>query len=471
MRRLALALAELAGRRGARCSITAGESRASSSKAAAPGRRNSGGRAHRRGRGRVITAMSARSPPGCSARDASAPSTRRAGRRSLSALTLALLATRRRLRPGATTTCSSATTTRRIRRDPGAANGCRAIPPIYVCAQDRDDRRRLAAPARAAVLLVNAPPLGGSGAFAHRRLDACEQATFRRLDQLGLSDPSARARRGRGQVRRNSRRCFPRQRGALYGRASHGWTASFARAGARTRLPGLYLAGGSVHPGPGVPMAALSGALAATAVAADLRLRSRTSRSWFPGRLRLVVCRRVERRRPLRPDADRLRRQRVLALLRTGRGRRDPSNHCAFNVALYGPRGARWAMTERGRDAVHRRPDALRDRPERDGVARRRSDDTPARNLRALAATAPWRDPSLPDRPQRADLYAGDGRPPCLASDRAPCPHRGRPRRAGSEMGRKRLLRRECRRRTVGARVSRLDLVASLARRRRRNSL
>jgi carotenoid 1,2-hydratase len=35
-------------------------------------------------------------------------------------------------------------------------------------------------------------------------------------------------------------------------------------------------------------------------------------------------------------------------------GRRDPLNHCAVNVALYGPRGNRWAMTERGRNAVFR---------------------------------------------------------------------------------------------------------------------
>jgi carotenoid 1,2-hydratase len=34
-------------------------------------------------------------------------------------------------------------------------------------------------------------------------------------------------------------------------------------------------------------------------------------------------------------------------------GRRDPLNHCAVNVALYGP-GGRWAMTERGRDCVQR---------------------------------------------------------------------------------------------------------------------
>jgi hypothetical protein len=37
-------------------------------------------------------------------------------------------------------------------------------------------------------------------------------------------------------------RLFPATGGALYGRASHGWTASFQRPGSRTRIPGLYLA-------------------------------------------------------------------------------------------------------------------------------------------------------------------------------------------------------------------------------------
>ncbi|TXN07700.1 CrtD protein, partial [Methylobacterium sp. WL122] len=64
---------------------------------------------------------------------------------------------------------------------------------------------------------------------------------------------------------------FPATGGALYGRASHGWSATFKRMGARTRLPGLYLAGGSVHPGPGVPMAAQSGRIAADTLLADRR--------------------------------------------------------------------------------------------------------------------------------------------------------------------------------------------------------
>ena len=40
-------------------------------------------------------------------------------------------------------------------------------------------------------------------------------------------------------------------------------------------------------------------------------------------------------------------------------GRRDPLDHCAFNVALYGPRASRWAMTERRRSAVTRSRDTL----------------------------------------------------------------------------------------------------------------
>ena len=63
---------------------------------------------------------------------------------------------------------------------------------------------------------------------------------------------------------------FPATGGALYGRASHGWAASFQRQGPRTRLPGLYCTGGATHPAAGVPMAALSGQLAARVIAKDL---------------------------------------------------------------------------------------------------------------------------------------------------------------------------------------------------------
>ena len=94
-------------------------------------------------------------------------------------------------------------------------------------------------------------------------------------------------------------------------------------------------------------MAALSGRLAAASLLADLASTAPVPRR----RLRLVVRRRAERRRPPRPHRHRLHRQRVLALLRLGRrrGGGDPLDHCAVNVALYGAGASRWAMTERGR--------------------------------------------------------------------------------------------------------------------------
>ena len=76
---------------------------------------------------------------------------------------------------------------------------------------------------------------------------------------------------------------LPGQGGALYGQATHGWMSSFRRAGLASRLPGLYLAGGSVHPGPGVPMAALSGQLAAATLMAHLDSTSRSRRVAISG--------------------------------------------------------------------------------------------------------------------------------------------------------------------------------------------
>ncbi|MFZ9161366.1 MAG: CrtD protein, partial [Burkholderiaceae bacterium] len=76
---------------------------------------------------------------------------------------------------------------------------------------------------------------------------------------------------------------FPGSRGALYGRAPHGWMSVFHRSSSRTALQGLYLAGGTVHPGAGVPMAALSGRLAAASLMADLDLTNRSRRVVISG--------------------------------------------------------------------------------------------------------------------------------------------------------------------------------------------
>ena len=71
--------------------------------------------------------------------------------------------------------------------------------------------------------------------------------------------------------------------GALYGRPPHSWRDFFARSGSRTATSGMYLAGGGVHPGAGVPMAALSGRLAAVALLEDVRATHRSPQAAMPG--------------------------------------------------------------------------------------------------------------------------------------------------------------------------------------------
>lgn len=59
-------------------------------------------------------------------------------------------------------------------------------------------------------------------------------------------------------------------RGAIYGLASHGrFLGAFKPANRSPDLQGLYLAGGSAHPGPGMPMVLMSGWIAADTLSQD----------------------------------------------------------------------------------------------------------------------------------------------------------------------------------------------------------
>ena len=147
-------------------------------------------------------------------------------------------------------------------------------PTVYVCAQDRSADAADSAPDTAPqrlFCLVNAPASDDAENLSPEEIDRCKAAAFGLLTRCGLAVTAAAEQAVVTTPARFAEK-FPGSGGALYGRASHGWTASFSRPGSRTALPGLYLAGGSAHPGPGVPMAAQSGRLAAAAVAADLGL-------------------------------------------------------------------------------------------------------------------------------------------------------------------------------------------------------
>ncbi len=155
-----------------------------------------------------------------------------------------------------------------------------ADPSVYVCAQDRDTGLAVTGRERLQII-VNAPANGDSHAYTPKEIDRCGQAMTASLQRCGLIlehplvhelvHPQTFAQ------------LFPATGGALYGRASHGWAASFLRQGTRTRIPGLFCAGGSTHPGAGVPMAALSGQLAAATTAQMLASMRRFHPVAMPG--------------------------------------------------------------------------------------------------------------------------------------------------------------------------------------------
>jgi 1-hydroxycarotenoid 3,4-desaturase len=122
--------------------------------------------------------------------------------------------------------------------------------------------------------LINAPAAGDDASRPATEFESCEERTFRQLERCGL-EVHRTAAATVTTTPRDFARMFPGTGGALYGQASHGWQASFRRPGSRSRVPGLYLAGGSTHPGPGVPMAALSGRLAAMSLIEDLASTAR----------------------------------------------------------------------------------------------------------------------------------------------------------------------------------------------------
>jgi 1-hydroxycarotenoid 3,4-desaturase len=156
-------------------------------------------------------------------------------------------------------------------------------PTIYVCAQDRDGTDQASNIGRARLFcLINAPATGDRNASDATEISSCEQRMLQRLQHCGLQIMPGSSEMI-ATTPSQFHQMFPGTGGALYGRASHGWAASFRREGARSRLRGLYLAGGSVHPGPGVPMAALSGRLAAEALLADLDSTSRFLPAAMPG--------------------------------------------------------------------------------------------------------------------------------------------------------------------------------------------
>jgi 1-hydroxycarotenoid 3,4-desaturase len=151
-------------------------------------------------------------------------------------------------------------------------------PTLYLCAEDRGSGRTPPAIERFEIIM-NGPPLTGGPPEEESR---CRTRVFDTLAARGLSfapapPPAALTDPGRFAA------LFPGSAGSLYGLSPHGLMAPFARPGARTRIKGLYLAGGGAHPGAGIPMATLSGRHAAEAILEDRASTSPFRRTDTPG--------------------------------------------------------------------------------------------------------------------------------------------------------------------------------------------
>jgi 1-hydroxycarotenoid 3,4-desaturase len=153
-------------------------------------------------------------------------------------------------------------------------------PTVYLCAPERTEPSQAQGKDQAEpmLLLINAPgsfkDVGESVASSAQEISVCQQQMLHMLEQRGLK-LAFEPKQCLVTTPRAFAAHFPGSGGALYGPAANGWMATFAREQARSPMKGLYLAGGSVHPGPGVPMAAMSGVLAAEALTADHALTRR----------------------------------------------------------------------------------------------------------------------------------------------------------------------------------------------------
>ena len=143
-------------------------------------------------------------------------------------------------------------------------------PTCYVCAPARTEPEVAPPGGEALYILVHTPYLRAHhdwskllGTMRHKILEKLARCA-------GMPDLESRIRYEAHLTPQDIHERFRVLNGAIYGLASHGkWLGAFKPSNRSPDLKGLYLAGGSAHPGPGMPMALMSGWIAADAVDQD----------------------------------------------------------------------------------------------------------------------------------------------------------------------------------------------------------
>ncbi|MCZ3386069.1 MAG: phytoene desaturase, partial [Actinomycetia bacterium] len=137
-------------------------------------------------------------------------------------------------------------------------------PTIYLCAPD-DPLMRPDDEHESWFVLVNAPrpaPAGGVDWSDGMLVDRYRE---RVLDVLAARGFDVRPRLVWSEVRTPAdlERTTRSPGGSIYGTSSNGARAAFLRAANQSPVPGLFLVGGSAHPGGGLPLVGMSAAIVA----------------------------------------------------------------------------------------------------------------------------------------------------------------------------------------------------------------
>lgn len=145
-------------------------------------------------------------------------------------------------------------------------------PTIYVCASSRTDPSQAPAGHENLFVLVNAPYLSDEFSWeAHR--DSYRDLVLEKLERMGLRNLRQHIVFERMLTPEDLQATYGAHRGAIYGYSSNHRFAPFTRPHNRaTDIKGLYFAGGSAHPGGGLPLVMLSGKIVAELVMDDAQV-------------------------------------------------------------------------------------------------------------------------------------------------------------------------------------------------------
>lgn len=150
-----------------------------------------------------------------------------------------------------------------------------AAPTVYVCATSRTDASQSPPGHENLFVLVNAPALN-TGTRWEEEAGAYRDVILRRLETFGLEALSASVEYEHVITPEDFQSLYGAHRGALYGISSNSTLSAFLRPPNRARhIRGLYFAGGSTHPGGGIPLVLLSGKMAAELIIQDREKRER----------------------------------------------------------------------------------------------------------------------------------------------------------------------------------------------------